>query len=159
MCRWEYNSFSSWRFTPIVVTHYIFLGFETARGYKIERENYIADLLGKPPPPPDVGKDTIVKPVVDRHVIEYRSPLDEYDDARHETNRYETRKRRFGTHSSYGSDYHRDDSSYSGDRNGYKRDYSSLKRFKTNKSDSRSTTSSYQSDCKYKYDYKYDYWW
>ncbi|XP_068633990.1 RNA/RNP complex-1-interacting phosphatase isoform X2 [Battus philenor] len=37
--------------------------FELARGYQIERENYIADLLGKTPPPPDVGCDTIIKPI------------------------------------------------------------------------------------------------
>ncbi|KAI5636262.1 dual specificity phosphatase, catalytic domain-containing protein [Phthorimaea operculella] len=29
--------------------------FEKARGYEIERENYIADLLGKVPPPPDLN--------------------------------------------------------------------------------------------------------
>ncbi|XP_047990196.1 RNA/RNP complex-1-interacting phosphatase homolog [Leguminivora glycinivorella] len=36
--------------------------FEKARGYKIERENYVADILGKKAPPPDVGKqDTKIK--------------------------------------------------------------------------------------------------
>ncbi|XP_063534586.1 RNA/RNP complex-1-interacting phosphatase isoform X1 [Cydia strobilella] len=40
--------------------------FEKARGYKIERENYVADLLGKKAPPPDVGKqDTMIKPIND----------------------------------------------------------------------------------------------
>ncbi|CAH4037995.1 unnamed protein product [Pieris brassicae] len=38
--------------------------FEKARGYKIERENYIADLLGKTPPPPDIGPKTDIKPLV-----------------------------------------------------------------------------------------------
>ncbi|KPI94165.1 Putative tyrosine-protein phosphatase 1 [Papilio xuthus] len=37
--------------------------FELARGYHIERDNYIADLLGKTPPPPDEGCETIVKPI------------------------------------------------------------------------------------------------
>ncbi|XP_061714265.1 RNA/RNP complex-1-interacting phosphatase [Cydia pomonella] len=40
--------------------------FEKARGYKIERENYVADLLGKMAPPPDVGKqNTMIKPIND----------------------------------------------------------------------------------------------
>ncbi|KAL0880039.1 hypothetical protein ABMA27_002532 [Loxostege sticticalis] len=37
--------------------------FEAARGYQIERENYIADILGKKPPPPHLGNSTQVKPV------------------------------------------------------------------------------------------------
>ncbi|XP_038213930.1 probable tyrosine-protein phosphatase F54C8.4 isoform X2 [Zerene cesonia] len=37
--------------------------FETARGYKIERDNYIADLLGKTPPKPDINKPTTIKPI------------------------------------------------------------------------------------------------
>nr|XP_026498669.1 RNA/RNP complex-1-interacting phosphatase [Vanessa tameamea] len=37
--------------------------FEIARGYQIERANFIADLLGKTPIPPDLGKETVVKPV------------------------------------------------------------------------------------------------
>ncbi|CAH0720112.1 unnamed protein product, partial [Brenthis ino] len=37
--------------------------FEIARGYQIERNNYIADLIGKAPPPPDLGKHTVLKPV------------------------------------------------------------------------------------------------
>lgn len=35
--------------------------FENARGYQIERDNYIADLLGKVPPPPDLRKNTQLK--------------------------------------------------------------------------------------------------
>ncbi|XP_063826666.1 RNA/RNP complex-1-interacting phosphatase [Ostrinia nubilalis] len=37
--------------------------FELARGYQIERDNYIADILGKPPPPPQFGNHTKVKPI------------------------------------------------------------------------------------------------
>ncbi|CAK1555397.1 unnamed protein product [Leptosia nina] len=37
--------------------------FEKARGYKIERENYIADILGKKPPPPDIGVSTTINPI------------------------------------------------------------------------------------------------
>lgn len=41
----------------------LFTGFELARGYHIERDNYVADLLRKPPVPPDEGCDTVVKPI------------------------------------------------------------------------------------------------
>ncbi|KPJ06767.1 Tyrosine-protein phosphatase [Papilio machaon] len=44
--------------------------FELARGYHIERDNYIADLLGKTPPPPDEGCDTIVKPIKQQENVE-----------------------------------------------------------------------------------------
>ncbi|XP_026748764.1 RNA/RNP complex-1-interacting phosphatase isoform X3 [Galleria mellonella] len=37
--------------------------FERARGYQIERKNYVADILGKKPPPPDLGNSTPVKPI------------------------------------------------------------------------------------------------
>ncbi|OWR40823.1 tyrosine phosphatase [Danaus plexippus plexippus] len=41
--------------------------FQRARGYAIERQNYVADILGEIPPPPDVGPDcsTIVRPIDD----------------------------------------------------------------------------------------------
>ncbi|GBP90088.1 Tyrosine-protein phosphatase [Eumeta japonica] len=42
--------------------------FEKARGYHIERENYIADLLGKSPPPPSLGPDTDIKPIINDEV-------------------------------------------------------------------------------------------
>ncbi|XP_037296285.1 mRNA-capping enzyme isoform X1 [Manduca sexta] len=54
--------------------------FERARGYQIERENYIADLLGKEPPPPDVGKETEIKAVATRRDYAYVSPLQNDDD-------------------------------------------------------------------------------
>lgn len=41
-------------------------GFENARGYQIERDNYIVDLLGKVPPPPDLSRTTHLKPITDR---------------------------------------------------------------------------------------------
>ncbi|XP_048485328.1 RNA/RNP complex-1-interacting phosphatase homolog [Plutella xylostella] len=37
--------------------------FEKARGYHIERKNYLADLLGEPPHSPDKGRHTEVQPV------------------------------------------------------------------------------------------------
>ncbi|XP_034829271.1 RNA/RNP complex-1-interacting phosphatase [Maniola hyperantus] len=117
--------------------------FETARGYKIERENYIADLLGKPPPPPDVGRDTVVKPIFNRniHTSYYFSPLNDYnDEAEHQR---ESSKRRFGNQSSY-----RNDRNYNTNR----REEPSIKRLKNNRqSDSSSKMSTYQ------YDYTYDY--
>ncbi|RVE54223.1 hypothetical protein evm_001050, partial [Chilo suppressalis] len=36
--------------------------FEIARGYKIERDNYIAHLIGLKPPPPDLGSTTKIVP-------------------------------------------------------------------------------------------------
>ncbi|KAL4709446.1 hypothetical protein ACJJTC_019743 [Scirpophaga incertulas] len=39
--------------------------FEKARGYKIERDNYIADILGYTPPPPFEGEYTNIKPLYD----------------------------------------------------------------------------------------------
>ncbi|XP_026748763.1 RNA/RNP complex-1-interacting phosphatase isoform X1 [Galleria mellonella] len=52
--------------------------FERARGYQIERKNYVADILGKKPPPPDLGNSTPVKPI-GMHNMSYRSPLNEYE--------------------------------------------------------------------------------
>ncbi|XP_075975545.1 uncharacterized protein LOC142976176 isoform X2 [Anticarsia gemmatalis] len=49
--------------------------FEKARGYQIERQNYIADLLGTEPPKPDLGCDTYIKPVSNRYSPSTRSPL------------------------------------------------------------------------------------
>ncbi|XP_053604641.1 RNA/RNP complex-1-interacting phosphatase isoform X2 [Plodia interpunctella] len=69
--------------------------FEIARGYQIERDNYIADLLGKSPPEPDLGKDTIIKPQNDRkNSMSYQSPLGEYDYGETSNSRYESRYRR-----------------------------------------------------------------
>ncbi|XP_045769379.1 RNA/RNP complex-1-interacting phosphatase-like [Maniola jurtina] len=113
--------------------------FEAARGYKIERENYIADLLGKPPPPPDVGRDTVVKPIFKRNYHTYSSPLNDYDDVLEQR---ESSKRRFGNQSSY-----RSDNNYYNNR----REEPSIKRFKGNRKDSSSNMSTYQ------YDYTYDY--
>ncbi|XP_049872343.1 RNA/RNP complex-1-interacting phosphatase homolog isoform X1 [Pectinophora gossypiella] len=41
--------------------------FEKARGYQIERENYVADILGEKPPPPDLNfrKGTNIKSLED----------------------------------------------------------------------------------------------
>ncbi|XP_023945689.2 RNA/RNP complex-1-interacting phosphatase homolog [Bicyclus anynana] len=111
--------------------------FEEARGYKIERNNYIADIMGKAPQSPDVGKETIVKPIKSDHV-EYRSPLNEDDD---EANRYESRKR------NYNGSGHRSDRYSSANR----RDTPSKKRFIDKQSYSRSRESSFE------YDYRYDY--
>ncbi|CAG5028708.1 unnamed protein product [Parnassius apollo] len=40
--------------------------FELARGYQIERDNYVADLLGKRPPSPDIGLETTIKPIAQK---------------------------------------------------------------------------------------------
>ncbi|CAK1585265.1 unnamed protein product [Parnassius mnemosyne] len=46
--------------------------FELARGYQIERDNYVADLLGKRPPSPDIGRDTTIKPIVQKDKFKKR---------------------------------------------------------------------------------------
>lgn len=68
--------------------------FEKARGYQIERENYIADLLGTTPPPPDVGKETDIKPVSKKQIPYKRSPLVEDEDIE-EANRNRDRYNRY----------------------------------------------------------------
>ncbi|XP_050348743.1 RNA/RNP complex-1-interacting phosphatase [Nymphalis io] len=47
--------------------------FEMARGYQIERANFIADLLGKSPAAPDLGTDTVIKPVKKKYKIKRSS--------------------------------------------------------------------------------------
>ncbi|XP_026319020.1 mRNA-capping enzyme isoform X2 [Hyposmocoma kahamanoa] len=47
--------------------------FEKARGYKIERENYIADLLGTLAPPPDLRNVTELKPIEGVRSYDHRS--------------------------------------------------------------------------------------
>ncbi|XP_039755164.1 RNA/RNP complex-1-interacting phosphatase homolog [Pararge aegeria] len=114
--------------------------FEEARGYKMERDNYIADLLGKTVPPPDVGNDTIVKPIVNKRTVEYCSPLNDYNDE--DSNNDESKKRRFGNQST--PKRRRDNTN--------KRNEKSIKSSKHKKRrDSAPEKSSYQ------YDYKYDY--
>lgn len=58
----------------------IVAGFEKARGYQIERENYIADILKTAPRPPDIGKTTVIKPITDKYLPNKRSPLAEDDE-------------------------------------------------------------------------------
>lgn len=67
--------------------------FEKARGYKIERKNYIADLLGLKPPPPDVGQHTEVKPLQQdrRSNMNYISPLGYDDEEEYQVSRRYTR--------------------------------------------------------------------
>ncbi|XP_023937971.2 RNA/RNP complex-1-interacting phosphatase homolog [Bicyclus anynana] len=112
--------------------------FEEARGYKIERNNYIADIMGMPPPAPVFGQETIVKPIK-RSQVEYQSPLNEdnnEDDDKDnnedddEDNRSESRKKKY-----YGSGHRRN----------------RRKKFKDKESYATSRQSSYV------YDYKYDY--
>lgn len=64
--------------------------FETARGYQIERDNYIADLLGTEPPAPDVGKHTDIKPVSNSYAANSRSPLayEEENEEQYQRDRY-----------------------------------------------------------------------
>ncbi|KAJ8716558.1 hypothetical protein PYW07_003185 [Mythimna separata] len=71
--------------------------FEKARGYEIERENYLADLLGTKPPPPDLGKETVIKSIASGTPYK-RSPLAEDEDpadANRDRDRYNRYNRSF----------------------------------------------------------------
>ncbi|KAJ2951026.1 hypothetical protein O0L34_g5399 [Tuta absoluta] len=78
--------------------------FEKARGYEIERENYIADLLGKVPPPPDLNfrsKTTEVRPIDDVRGRRLSTPEEKKD----RQNRGSRRNgRQDGAHMRFGSD-------------------------------------------------------
>lgn len=122
----------------------MFTEFEKARGYQIERENYIADLLGKQVPPPDLESHTKVKPVDRKNSMTYKSPL-ENDDEDSYTSR--DNNRRYG----FRSRYSRNDKYISpGSRNDEpsRRESKSRKR----KNSEREHCSSNKS-----YDFRYDY--
>ncbi|XP_013191531.2 RNA/RNP complex-1-interacting phosphatase [Amyelois transitella] len=91
--------------------------FEKARGYQIERDNYIADLLGKTPPQPDIGNETTIRPHNDRRdSMTYRSPLAEYE--------HGESSRGYGKNSSrYGRSSRRDERRGSESSYDYKYDY------------------------------------
>lgn len=77
----------------MIIKHNVVSGFEKARGYEIERDNYKADLLGITPPPADVGKETDIKPVSNRTPYK-RSPLTEDEDIQ-DANRNRDRYNRY----------------------------------------------------------------
>ncbi|CAG9562453.1 unnamed protein product [Danaus chrysippus] len=71
--------------------------FQNARGYAIERQNYVADILGENPPPPEVGDcSTIVRPIDESPVV-YRSKSKKskkksYNNIPNDKNYYESKK-------------------------------------------------------------------
>uniref|UniRef100_A0A2A4JI19 Tyrosine specific protein phosphatases domain-containing protein n=1 Tax=Heliothis virescens TaxID=7102 RepID=A0A2A4JI19_HELVI len=91
--------------------------FEKARGYQIERENYIADLLGSKPPPPDVGRDTHIKPVSVKRTPYKRSPLEE--DVDEDEGRSRDRYNRYNRNSDRTYDRYNPSRSSGSDRNGF----------------------------------------
>ncbi|XP_045449601.1 RNA/RNP complex-1-interacting phosphatase homolog [Melitaea cinxia] len=105
--------------------------FEIARGYQIERDNFIADLLGKSPPPPDLGKETNVKPVEEKYYVKSKSV------SRNEEQEKYPQKRTLNRITSRDSDK--------------SSRYHSSKKMKRSRSISKSSTSSYE------FDYRYDY--
>lgn len=120
--------------------------FEKARGYQIERDNYLADLAGKEPPPPDVGQDTKLKPIREekhkKDIMTYKSPLgyDDEEDDYQSRRRYNTR--RFEGRNNYNSKREHGRNSSSNWR-------SRQKSRSPVKNDDQSDTNSY--------DYRYDY--
>ncbi|XP_063362563.1 RNA/RNP complex-1-interacting phosphatase isoform X2 [Cydia amplana] len=102
--------------------------FEKARGYKIERENYVADLLGKKAPPPDVGKQhTMIKPTND-HDQEYDSSNPTHNKRwgfnnrsgyNNHSGRDNWRKRDNDNDSGYGNRWGNDNQSRYGNRSGH----------------------------------------
>lgn len=113
--------------------------FEKARGYKIERENYVANLLGILPPPPDLGKDTKLKPIKDVHG---------YDDRSHFKNATETIQGRFNRSNKKQSS-----------RSSTKRESDVLQyNWRTERRDYASTSSKRdRRDSETSYDFKFDY--
>ncbi|KAH9630100.1 hypothetical protein HF086_004806, partial [Spodoptera exigua] len=90
--------------------------FEKARGYQIERENYVADLLGQTPPPPDVGKDTKIKPLNVTQTKYKRSPLEEDEDTNEDQIKQDRYNRYSRTKDSYNSRRRQSDFSSRRDR-------------------------------------------
>ncbi|XP_059050027.1 RNA/RNP complex-1-interacting phosphatase homolog isoform X1 [Achroia grisella] len=106
--------------------------FEKGRGYQIERENYLADLLGQKLPPPDLGQSTEVKPIGMNYNM-YRSPFGEYERNDYQSNewyvrregKFRTRKRisRWDAYEDSRRKRQRNDSSSSNRSYDYKYDY------------------------------------
>lgn len=107
--------------------------FEIARGYQIERDNFIADLLGKSPPPPDIGVETDIKPVEEKYNVKSTSPYRNKEPYQREEY---PQKRTLNKITSKGDKSSR---------------YHSSKKMKRERSISKSSTSSYE------FDYRYDY--
>ncbi|XP_026734141.1 RNA/RNP complex-1-interacting phosphatase [Trichoplusia ni] len=93
--------------------------FEKARGYQIERENYIADIMGIAPRPPDIGRNTVIKPITGKYLPNKRSPLAEDEDEYVNQSVIRDRFNRSNTRNSR----HRKDSNGSGTSFDYKYDY------------------------------------
>ncbi|CAH2084885.1 unnamed protein product [Euphydryas editha] len=110
--------------------------FEIARGYQIERDNFIADLLGKSPPPPDVGKETKVKPVENKYNVKSEETF---------SNKKINKKYREYTEKQA---VNKVITKYN---NNSSRHETCSKKFKRARSISKSSTSSYE------FDYRYDY--
>lgn len=70
--------------------------FEKARGYQIERDNYIADLIGTSPPPPDVGQETEIKPLGSKKIPYKRSPLVDDEDVQDVSRNRDRYNRQYG---------------------------------------------------------------
>lgn len=97
----------------------IVAGFEKARGYQIERENYIADIMGIAPRPPDIGRNTVIKPITGKYLPNKRSPLAEDEDEYVNQSVIRDRFNRSNTRNSR----RRKDSNSSGTSFDYKYDY------------------------------------
>lgn len=132
--------------------------FEKARGYQIERGNYIADLLGTPPPEPDLGRDTVVKPVSNGFERNSRSLIQEDTDEEQERDRYNRFNNRRENYK--GSRLCKKD--YDNNRNdNNRRDRSNLRYNRSNRDSKRcdrnGSRRSSESSSNSSYDFRYDY--
>ncbi|XP_050563257.1 RNA/RNP complex-1-interacting phosphatase [Spodoptera frugiperda] len=115
--------------------------FEKARGYQIERENYIADLLGEEPPPPDVGKDTKIKPLNFQTTYK-RSPLEDDEDR----NEDQTQRDMYNRYNRYNRNNDRYNNSRRHSDNSYRRDRSDNDTYRRRRPESESTSRGYRRD-------------
>lgn len=116
--------------------------FEKARGYQIERENYIADLLGEEPPPPDVGKDTKIKPLHFQQTKYKRSPLEDDEDR----NEDQTQRDMYNRYNRYNRNNDRYNNSRRHSDNSYRRDRSDNDTYRRKRPESESTSRGYRRD-------------
>ncbi|CAH1636558.1 unnamed protein product [Spodoptera littoralis] len=120
--------------------------FEKARGYQIERENYVADLLGEKPPPPDVGKDTKIKPLNFRQTTYKRSPLEDDEDINEDQRQRDKYNRYNNRYTSNRNDYDRYNDRRRHSDSFYRRDRSDNDTVWRRRPDSESTSRDYRRD-------------
>lgn len=117
--------------------------FEKARGYQIERKNYIADLLGQPPLSPEVGEETDIQPIDNKYTHNKRSPLAENEDQGRHRDRYNRYNSRYNDRNN--------------DRYNNRRSYDNDNSFWKSRGDNETNWRSRRDSESTSYDFKHDY--